>query len=86
MADAIEKSKGVVDLKNGIENTMSGPAADIQGGSIRCGKGWFHRRRSLHRRHRRFEGVTSPNPLIASDRSYNIRVRLPDQTALLLRP
>ena len=28
VADAIEKIKGVVDLKNGIENTMSGPATD----------------------------------------------------------
>ncbi|HEU4417153.1 MAG TPA: efflux RND transporter permease subunit, partial [Candidatus Angelobacter sp.] len=79
VADAIEKSKGVVDLKNGIENTMSGPAAEFKVNPSTAAKAGFTAEEVSTDATAVLEGVTSPNPLIANNRSYNIRVRLPDQ-------
>ena len=41
VADAIEKINGVVDLKNGIENTMSGPAAEFRVNTTVAAKAGF---------------------------------------------
>ena len=52
VADAISKVKGVVDLKNGIENTISGPATQFNVNPTVAAKGRLYRRRSFHGRHR----------------------------------
>ena len=36
VGDAIEKIPGVVDVENGIDNTISGPATNFQVDPIRC--------------------------------------------------
>ena len=41
VADAIEKIGGVVDLRNGIENTMSGPAAEFRVNTTTAAKAGF---------------------------------------------
>ena len=52
VADAISKVKGVVDLKNGIENTISGPATQFNVNPTVAAQGRLYGRRSFHGRHR----------------------------------
>ena len=46
VADAIGKINGVVDMLNGIDNTISGPGSHLPGRSQRCRQSRIHRRRS----------------------------------------
>jgi len=48
VADAIQKIPGVVDVLNGIDNTISGPAAVFQVDPVCCAC-WIHRGRSRDR-------------------------------------
>ncbi len=79
VADGIEKVKGVVDLKNGIENTMSGPAVEFRANPTVAAKAGFTAEEVSTDATAILQGVTAANPLIASNRAYNIRVRFPDQ-------
>jgi len=79
VADAIEKIKGVVDLKNGIENTMSGPAAEFRVNPTVAAKAGFTAEEVSTDATAVLQGATAANPLIANNRAYNIRVRFPDQ-------
>ncbi|HEY2499407.1 MAG TPA: efflux RND transporter permease subunit [Candidatus Angelobacter sp.] len=79
VADAIEKIQGVVDLKNGIENTMSGPATEFKVNSTVAAKAGFTAEEVSTDATAVLQGATAANPLIANNRAYNIRVRFPDQ-------
>jgi multidrug efflux pump subunit AcrB len=79
VADAIEKIKGVVDLKNGIENTMSGPAAEFRVNPTVAAKAGFTAEEVSTDAMAVLQGTTTANPLIANNRAYSIRVRFPDQ-------
>ena len=79
VADAIEKVKGVVDLKNGIENTMSGPAAEFRVNPTVAAKSGFTTEEVSTDATAVLQGVTASNSLIANNRAYSIRVRFPDQ-------
>ncbi len=78
VADAIEKIKGVVDLKNGIENTMSGPAAEFRVNPTVAAKAGFTAEEVSTDATAVLQGVTGNNPVIANNRAYNVRVRFPD--------
>jgi multidrug efflux pump subunit AcrB len=78
VADAIEKIKGVVDLKNGIENTMSGPAAEFRVNTTVAAKAGFTAEEVSTDATAVLQGVTA-NPVIANNRAYNVRVRFPEQ-------
>jgi CzcA family heavy metal efflux pump len=78
VADAIEKIPGVVDLKNGIENTMSGPAAEFRVNTTVAAKAGFTAEEVSTDATAVLQGVTGANPVIANNRAYNVRVRFPD--------
>ena len=79
VADAIEKIKGVVDLKNGIENTMSGPATEFRVNPTVAAKAGFTAEEVSTDATAVLQGATASNSLIANNRAYNIRVRFPEQ-------
>jgi multidrug efflux pump subunit AcrB len=79
VADAIGKIAGVVDLKNGIENTMSGPAAEFRVNTTVAAKAGFTAEEVSTDATAVLQGVTGANPVIANNRAYNVRVRFPEQ-------
>ncbi len=78
VADAIEKIKGVVDLKDGIENTMSGPAAEFRVNPTVASKAGFTAEEVSTDATALLQGVTAATPVVANNRAYDIRVRFPD--------
>ena len=79
VAAAIEKINGVVDLKDGIENTTSGPAAEFRVNPTVAAKAGFTAEEVSTDASALLEGVTAANPVVANNRAYNIRVRFPDR-------
>jgi multidrug efflux pump subunit AcrB len=78
VAEAVGKIGGVVDLKDGIENTTSGPAAEFRVNPAVAAKAGFTAEEVSTDASALLEGVTAPNPVVASNRAYNVRVRFPD--------
>jgi CzcA family heavy metal efflux pump len=79
VADEIGKIRGVVDLKNGIENTMSGPAAEFRVNPLVASRAGFTAEEVSTDATALLQGMTASNPLVANNRAYSIRVRFPDQ-------
>ena len=78
VGDAIGKIPGVVDVENGVENTISGPATEFHvDPQVAARFGFTPSEISLDATSI-LDGVTPANPLIANDRPYTIRVRLDD--------
>ncbi|MGB9031775.1 MAG: efflux RND transporter permease subunit [Acidobacteriaceae bacterium] len=78
VGDAIAKVPGVVDVENGIDNTISGPATTFQvdpGLAARLG---FTTSDVATDATSILDGVTTPEPLIQNGRPYTVRVRLDD--------
>ena len=78
MADAIGKVPGVVDVENGIDNTISGPATNFQVDPIVASRLGFTPAEVSDDATSILDGITT-NPLIANGRAYTIRVRLGDE-------
>lgn len=84
VADAIGKIDGVVDVENGVENTLSGPATNFQvdpGVAARLG---FTPAEVAEDATAILDGITTTDPLIANGRPYAIRVRLPAESRVSL--
>ena len=79
VADAIAKVPGVVDLKNGIDNTISGPATVFTVDPMVAMRAGFTPEEVAVYAAAVLEGEPSPNPVVANDRAYTIRVRFPEQ-------
>lgn len=79
VADAIAKVPGVVDLKNGIDNTISGPATVFTVDPMVAMRAGFTPEEVAIDATAVLEGEPSPNPVVANDRAYTIRVRFPEQ-------
>jgi multidrug efflux pump subunit AcrB len=79
VADAIAKVPGVVDLKNGIDNTISGPATVFTVDPMIAMRAGFTSEEVAVDAAAVLEGEPSPNPVVANDRAYTIRVRFPEQ-------
>src|SRR5882762_3091746 len=80
VADAIGKVKGVVDVLDGIENTISGPAVTFQiNPSIAARAGFTPEEVALDAA-AILEGEPAATPVILNDRAYTIRVRFPEQS------
>jgi CzcA family heavy metal efflux pump len=80
VADEIGKVAGVVDIQNGIENTISGPATNFQvdpQGAARLG---FTPTEVAEDATSIMDGVTVNDPVIANGRPYTVRVRLGEET------
>jgi multidrug efflux pump subunit AcrB len=82
--DAIEKIKGVVDVQNGIENTISGPATNFQVNPVLAARFGFTPAEVSEDATSILDGIAANDPLIANGRPYTIRVRLgPEHRASL---
>ncbi len=79
VGDAIGKIKGVVDVQNGIENTISGPATDFRVDPVVAARMGFTPAEVSQDATAILDGVTPADPLIANGRPYTIRVRLGDE-------
>jgi len=76
VGDAIGKIPGVVDVENGIDNTISGPATNFDvDPQVAARFGFTPSEVSLDAT-AILDGVATNNPLIANGRPYTIRVRL----------
>ncbi len=78
VGDAIGKVPGVVDVENGIDNTISGPATNFQVDPIVASRLGFTPTEVSDDATSILDGITT-NPLIANGRAYTIRVRLGDE-------
>ena len=79
VADAITKIPGVVDVENGIDNTVSGPATNFQIDPNVASRLGFTTTEAAEDATSILDGVTTTTPLIANGQQYTIRVRLSDE-------
>jgi multidrug efflux pump subunit AcrB len=77
--DAIEKIQGVVDVENGIENTISGPATSFQVDPVEAARLGFTPQEISEDATAILDGIPTTDPLIANGRPYAIRIRLGDE-------
>jgi len=80
VADAIGKISGVVDVQDGIANTISGPATNFQVDPTVAARLGFTPMEVAEDATSILDGVTTTDPLIANGRPYTIRVRLGAET------
>ena len=81
VGDAIGKIPGVVDVENGIDNTISGPATNFQVDPIVAARLGFTPTEVAEDATSILDGVTSDRSADRNGRPYTIRVRLGDDTA-----
>jgi CzcA family heavy metal efflux pump len=79
VGDAISKIPGVVDVQNGIENTISGPATNFQVNPVLAAHFGFTPSEVAEDATSILDGLPTTDPLIANGRPYTIRVRLSDE-------
>jgi CzcA family heavy metal efflux pump len=77
VADAIQKIPGVVDVLNGIDNTISGPAVVFQVDPSVAARAGFTAEEVATDAAAILEGEPAPTPVIANERAYTLRVRFP---------
>jgi len=80
VGDAISKIGGVVDVQNGIDNTISGLATNFQVDPSVASRLGFTPTEVAEDATSILDGVTTTDPLIANGRPYTVRVRLGDET------
>jgi multidrug efflux pump subunit AcrB len=79
VADAIQKVPGVVDVLDGIQNNISGPAVTFKVDSITAARSGFTPEEVSTDATAILEGAEAAAPVILNDRAYQIRVRMPEQ-------
>ena len=79
LADSIVKIHGVVDVLNGIDNTISGPAVVFQVDPVVAARSGFTAEEVATDAAALLEGEPAPTPVIANDRSYTLRIRFPER-------
>jgi CzcA family heavy metal efflux pump len=79
VGEAIKKIPGVVDVENGIENTISGPARTFSVDPVAAARAGFSAQELELDASAVMQGEPAPNPVVINDRSYNIRVRFPEK-------
>jgi CzcA family heavy metal efflux pump len=77
VADTIKKQKGVVDVLDGLENTVSGPATTFQINPATAARLGFTAEELSTDASAIIEGMPAAVPLITEGRAYTIRIRLP---------
>jgi CzcA family heavy metal efflux pump len=80
VADSIKKIPGVVDVLNGIDNTISGPATVFQVNAAVAARAGFTPQEIELDTSAIMQGEPAPTPVVINDRAYTIRIRLPEQT------
>jgi CzcA family heavy metal efflux pump len=79
VAEAIQKIHGVVDVLNGIEDTISGPATTFQINPTVASRAGFTPEEVAVDASAILEGEPAATPVVINDRAYTIRVRMPEQ-------
>jgi len=85
VADALDKIKigskshPVVDVLNGVENTISGPAVTYQVNPAIAARAGFTPEEVAVNAAAVLEGEPAATPVILNDRAYTVRVRFPEQ-------
>jgi CzcA family heavy metal efflux pump len=79
VADAIGKVKGVVDVLNGVEDAISGPAVTFQINPAVAARAGFTPEEIAVDASAILEGEPAATPVILNDRAYTIRVRFPEE-------
>ena len=80
VAGAIKKIPGVVDVLDGIENTISGPATVFSVDPTAAARAGFTTQEVELDASAMLQGEPAPPPVVVNDRSYGIRVRFPQRT------
>jgi multidrug efflux pump subunit AcrB len=78
VAEAIGKVPGVVDVLDGVENTISGPATTFQINSATAARSGFTPEEIAIDASAILEGEPAATPVVINDRVYPIRVRFPE--------
>ena len=86
MGDRIKKIDTVKDVKNGIENTISGSAIVMNVDPIVAARAGFTPQEIELDASAILQGEPAPPPVVVNDRSYTIRVRFPGERASIARP
>jgi CzcA family heavy metal efflux pump len=77
VANAIHKVPGVVDILNGIDNTISGPAVTFQVDPSVAARAGFTPEEVATDASAIVEGEPAATPVVVNDRAYTVRVRFP---------
>jgi multidrug efflux pump subunit AcrB len=80
VADAIGKISGVVDVLNGVENTISGPASTFRINTATAARSGFTPEEVAVDASAILEGEPAATPVVLNDRVYPIRVRFPESS------
>jgi len=80
VAGAIGKIHGVVDILDGVQNTISGPAVTFQVNPAVAARAGFSPEEVAVDASAILQGEPAPTPVILNDRAYTIRVRFPEQS------
>ena len=80
VADTIKKVPGVVDVENGIDNTVSGPATNFAVDPQLAARLGFTPQEVAEDATSILDGVETTAPVINNSRPYPVRVRLGDET------
>jgi len=78
VGDKIKKIKGVTDVKNGIENTVSGSAIVINVDPAIAARAGFSPQEIELDASAILQGEPAPTPMVVNDRAYTMRVRFPE--------
>jgi CzcA family heavy metal efflux pump len=78
VAEAIGKVSGVVDVLNGVEDAISGPAVTFQINPAVAARSGFTPEEIAVDASAILEGEPAATPVILNDRSYTVRVRFPE--------
>ncbi len=84
IADRIKKIKAVADVKNGIENTISGPAIVMNVDPVVAARSGFTPQEIEFDASAILQGEPATTPVVVNDRSYTIRVRFPEDARATL--
>jgi len=76
VADAISKVPGVVDVQNGIDNTVSGPGTSFQVNPTVAARLGFTPQQVAEDATSVLDGIPSTEPVVSGGRPYTVRVRL----------
>jgi multidrug efflux pump subunit AcrB len=77
VGESIVKIKGVVDVLNGIDNTISGPAVMFHVNPSVAARAGFTPEEVATTTAAMVEGEPSPIPVVSNDHAYTLRVRFP---------
>jgi CzcA family heavy metal efflux pump len=80
VGDRIKKIETVKDVKNGIENTISGPAIVMTVDPVVAARSGFTPQEIELDASAILQGEPAPPPVVVNGRTYTIRVRFPDNT------